>query len=64
MLPDYVGELAQALQEMKAWIATSGIADPATVEPSVTTPPTNPRPQATSNGESRVGASEKELLSL
>ena len=38
VLPDYIGELAQALQVMKAWIATSGVAASATMVTDVPTP--------------------------
>ena len=55
VLPNYVGKLAQALQDMKAWITTSEVAASATV----VTVPTSPN--HASDGESEVGVSNKEL---
>ena len=53
MLRNYVGELVQALQVTKAWIATSGVSTSATVVTDVPTPPNN-----ASDGESEVPGSE------
>ena len=58
-LPDYVSDLAQALQDMGAWIASGGVVKQVVVVP----PPTLPQPAAPSDGESKVGASDAELPS-
>jgi len=57
-LPTYIGNFAWDLQDMKVWIATGGVAESITMEPTATAPPTNPRPLAARNGESKVGASD------
>ena len=59
MLPDYVGNLAQALQVTGAWIALGGIIPREVVAP----PPTGLRPSVPSDGESKVGVSNSELPS-
>ena len=56
VLPDYIGELAQALQDMKAWIATGGIAALVSMATGAPTPPDH-----ASDGESKVGVSDVEL---
>ena len=57
VLPDYIRELVQALQVTKAWIATSGVSTSATVVTDVPDPSNN-----ASDCESKVGVSDKELL--
>src|SRR5882724_1253830 len=58
-LPDYIGDLAQALQVTGVWIASGGI-----VEQEVVVPPlTLSRPLAPSDGKSEVGVSDTELPS-
>jgi len=49
---------------MQAWITTDGAAGPATVEPVRIMPPTNSRPLVTSDNESKVRVSDKELPTL
>jgi len=58
VLPNYISELAQALQDMKAWIATGGVAASAT---EVTGPIP---PNHASDGESEVGIFNEEPPSL
>jgi len=58
-LPDYVGDLSQALQDMGAWIAAGGIVEQVVVVP----PLTLPQPSAPSGSESEVGVSDEELPS-
>ena len=58
-LPDYVGDLLWALQDMGAWIASSRIVKQVVV----VSPPTLPQPPAPSDGKSEVGVSDKELPS-
>jgi len=50
------------LQELPALIATGGAAAPVTMEPVRIMTPTTLRPLALSDSESKVGASNKELL--
>jgi len=59
VLPNYISELVWALQEMKAWIATSGVAASAAVVTDVPAPPIH-----ASHGESKVGVSDEELPTL
>ena len=40
-LPDYIGKLAQALWATKAWVATGGVDDSATVVTNMIAPPDN-----------------------
>jgi len=61
-LPEYVGEFSQSLEETQAWIASGGVAAPVTVVPLWNLPPTDLTLPAPSNGESKVSASDKELL--
>ena len=58
-LPDYIGDLSQALQVMGAWIGSGGVVEQEVVAP----PPTLPRPLAPSDGEAEVGVSDTELPS-
>ena len=58
-LPDYVSDLARALQDTGAWIASGGIIEQVVVVP----PPTLPLPVAPSDGKSKVGISNAELPS-
>ena len=58
-LPDYVSDLARALQDTGAWITLGGIIEQVVVAP----PPTLPPPVAPSDSESKVGASDAELPS-
>ena len=53
VLPNYIGELAQALQVTMAWIATGGVATSTTMATNVPTPLDN-----ASDGESEVPGSE------
>src|SRR5882724_12827726 len=55
-LPDSVGQLVRALQEMQAWIASGGIVESVVVA----APPTLPRP-ALSDSESEVAMSDGEV---
>ena len=57
-LPTYVGDFAQALMAIKAWITTSRIAK--YVEPIATAPPKTTRPLSESNGKSEVPGSDEE----
>ena len=58
-LPDYIGELMRALQDMQAWIMFgSGIVENMVVA----APPTLPHPVAPSDGESEVRISDVELM--
>src|SRR5882724_3391966 len=57
MLPNYVGELAQALEDKKVWIATGGVATSTIVVPDGPVPS-----DPASVGKSEVGASAEELL--
>jgi len=59
VLPDYIGELAQALEDTKAWITTSGAATSTVMVPNGPVP-SNPA----SAGESKVGTSDEELPTL
>jgi len=58
-LPDYVSDLAQALQDTQAWIASGGIVENVVA---VATP-TLPQPVAPNNGKSKVEISNEELPS-
>ena len=60
-LPDYVGNLAWALQDMQAWIATSGAVVMMDVEPVRMMPPTTIKPLVPSDSESEVDMSDEEL---
>ena len=56
VLPNYISELAQALQVMNAWITTGGVAASETMVTDGPTPPNN-----ASDGKSEVGMSDEEL---
>src|SRR5882724_858743 len=56
-LPDYIGDLAQTLQDTQVWIASGGIVENVVVA----APPTLPQPVAPNHGESEVEISDKEL---
>src|SRR5882724_2033195 len=58
-LPDYVGDLLRALQDMGAWIAAGRILKQVVVVP----PLTLPQPSAPSGGKYEVGVSDEELPS-
>ena len=58
-LPYYIGDLAQVLQDTQAWIVCDGIIKNMVV----VAPPTLPQPLASSDSESKVGVSDKELPS-
>ena len=58
-LPNYVGDLSWALQDMGAWIAAGRIIEQVVVAP----PLTLSQPSAPSDGESEVGVSDEELPS-
>jgi len=58
-LPDYVSDLACALQETGAWIASGSVVEQVVVAP----PPALPQPVAPSDSESKVGASDAKLPS-
>ena len=57
VLPNYFSELAQALKDMKAWITTGGMAASVPMATGVTAPPNH-----ASDGESKFGMSDVELL--
>jgi len=59
VLPNYIGDLAQALQDINAWIASGGVIENMVV----VAPPTLPKPLAPSNSESKVRVSDEELPS-
>src|SRR5882724_6300655 len=54
-----MGNLMQALQDTKAWIATGGIVEQVVVA----APPTLPLPLGPNDGKSKVGVSDEELPS-
>ena len=56
-LPNYIGDLAQALQDKQAWIVSGGIVESMVVAD----PPTLPQPGAHSDGESEVMISDGDL---
>ena len=56
VLPNYVSELVQALEDTKAWIATSGVATLTVMVPNGPVPS-----DPASAGESKVGVSDEEL---
>ena len=58
-LPDYVGDLAQALQAMQVWIVSGGIVENVVAA----APPTLAQPVAPSDDESEVRISDEELPS-
>ena len=55
--PDYIGDLARALQDMQAWITSGGIIENVVV----VAPPTLPQPVAHSDGKSEAELSDGEL---
>ena len=59
VLPNYISNLAQGLQDTKAWIASGGVVENMVV----VVPPTLPQPLAPSDGESEVRVSDKKLPS-
>jgi len=56
-LPDYIGDLAQTLQDTQVWIASGGIVENVVVA----APPTLPQPVAPSHNESEGEISDREL---
>ena len=62
-LPNYIGELAQALQATKAWIAMGGVPDSATVVTNMITPHNN-ADEGKSKAPGSEGAPQEELLTL
>jgi len=59
VLPVYVSTFSCDLTVNKAWIMNGGVAKPTTVEVTTIVPPTLPRPQAVSKGNSEVRASDE-----
>ena len=63
MLPDYVGELVQALQATKAWIIIGGVANSATMVTAVPAPTDNVD-EGQSEAPGSGGAPQDELPTL
>ena len=63
MLPNYIGELAQALHVMKAWIVTGGVAASATMVTNMPAPTDN-ADEGESEAPGSEGAPQDELPTL
>ena len=61
VLPNYVSDFTQALAINQAWIETGGITNSATANAVASDLPAPSKPQALSDGESEVGASNEAL---
>ena len=60
-IPNYVGDLVQALQDTQAWIVTSGAVVMTDMEPTRTMPLTTINPLVLSDSKSEVDMSDEEL---